>query len=57
METLEQCPTPVSGPVVLIIIQTLSLQEPNMEGLTVSGIRVVAADGVLSPLLFHLQRK
>lgn len=57
METLEQCPTPESGPVVLIIIQTLSLQEPNMEGLTVSGIRVVAADGVLSPLLFHLQRK
>lgn len=57
METLEQCPTPESGPVVLIITQTLSLQEPNMEGLTVSGIRVVAADGVLSPLLLHLQRK
>lgn len=50
-------PLPQSGPVVLIIIQTLSLQEPHMEGLTVSGVRVVAADGVLSPLLFHLQRK
>lgn len=28
-----------------------------MEGLTVSGVRVVAADGVFSPLLFHLQQK
>lgn len=27
------------------------------EGLTVSGVRVVAADGVFSPLLFHLQQK
>lgn len=28
-----------------------------MESLTVSGVRVVAADGVFSPLLFHLQQK
>lgn len=28
-----------------------------MEGLTVSGVRVVTADGVFSPLLFHLQQK
>lgn len=28
-----------------------------MESLTVSGVRVVAADGIFSPLLFHLQQK
>lgn len=46
-----------SGPVGLVTIHMLSLEEPQREGLTVSGVRVVAADGVFSPLLFHLQQK
>lgn len=46
-----------SPSVGLEIIHMLSLEEPQKEGLTVSGVRVVAADGVFSPLLFHLQQK
>lgn len=46
-----------SPSVGLVIIHMLSLEEPQKEGLTVSGVRVVAADGVFSPLFFHLQQK
>lgn len=44
-------------PVGLGATQTLALGEPQIEGLTVSGVRVVTADGVFSPLFFHLQKK
>lgn len=44
-------------PVGLGATQTLALREPQIEGLTVSGVRVVTADGVFSPLFFHLQKR
>lgn len=44
-------------PVGLGATQTLALREPQIESLTVSGVRVVTADGVFSPLFFHLQKR